>query len=338
MRTPWYRWNLMLAAVAATGVLALLAVNVLSDPYLVLHTSSLRPGTMTNERYNKIEHVLANPRRYDAFLVGSSVIGVFDPHTAERLRPGHRYYNLGVFSGTPADAHRMLLTLARHGVTIREVVLGLDFFPFAEATDSTHPSFRQHPLVTGTPAWRYRLAYLLQASFLHAANKIVHHLAPQPVIEFDFANGGNWRAPHWEQAIQAGQTIAAAAHTQGAGDGSAGVTWVPARFEELAALVEWLQERDTTLYAFIHPAHPRQREIVGAAGLREFRTRIRRILPGVVDFTDTRTLAEQRHYFYETKHYRPILADIVMQRLWGEEPTGSTLRLARVTPSAQPRY
>ena len=111
MEKAWTRWSTTVVSIAVAGMLGVGAMNYLVDPYEIFGTSKLRPGVTVNDRYGKIEHLLANPGRYNGLILGSSVMGVFNPSVADQKLPGHRFYNLSYFGGTPEEALNTLKAL-----------------------------------------------------------------------------------------------------------------------------------------------------------------------------------------------------------------------------------
>ena len=55
------------------------SINMLVDPYQVFKILKIPNGHTSNERYNKVGHLIKNPTKYNAYLMGSSKIGLVNP-------------------------------------------------------------------------------------------------------------------------------------------------------------------------------------------------------------------------------------------------------------------
>lgn len=312
----------------AAAVLLLVGFNLLVDPYDVLRTSALRPSVALNERFNKVAHLIAQPRRYDSFVIGSSAMGGYDPADLERLRPGARYYNLAVFSGGPSDATRMLRAIEASGVHVREVLLGIDVFTYTEATEIRNPSFEHHPAVTGESAARFWIRQLLTASFYPGMWKLLDNLRGESPIRFDLGTTGRWHATAYDARIASDEDafVRAMHKTNGREPAAARRAWAERRFAELAELARFLEERGIRRMVFIHPWHASERAKLRAEAMAEFRARIRAIFPEVSDFSLEEGISREARFFYDPKHYRPPVARAVLTKLF----TGRTESLAEL--------
>lgn len=313
-----FRWNLAVFAGLVLSVLLLVAMNYIVDPYLVFHSDVMRPSVTSNERYNKVEHLLNNPGRYDSFMIGSSLMGVYDPDVANALRPGHHYYNLSVFSGTAVDEFEMLSALHAHGQEIREVIIGIDAFPFKAVNDTNRDaSMRHHPVVLGKSTLNYFGGYLFVSSFRQSLAKLVDHNLPEASFKFDFNDTGVWQLLAYEKRIQTDPVTYAAEMFKKPLPVTADVAWVDGRFGELEKLVEWLQEHQVRVFAFIHPFSQQQQNTMTAESYNEFRRRVHAIIPSIVDFSGREDITGNVALYYEPKHYRPGLAAYLLAQLLG---------------------
>jgi len=313
---PWRKWSTFVAFSVFVIVAGIVSLNVFVDPFSIFGVNVGRHGFTPNERYNKVEFLLTNPGDFDALILGSSRMGVFDPTTLERHRPDRSYYNLGLFAGTPNDAYRILATLFDNGIEVNEVLLGLDVFPFTEATPITDPATRHHPAVLGVSRLTYFSSYLFIPSFLPAFSRLRHQYSDQPDIEFDFEGSGRYVLSKYDRLIAVDH--AEYIRSRFSLDGpplSGSLLWVDRRFDELARLVDFLSKNQIDSFVFVHPQHHAQMSTISERDYEEFLRRVRQIVPDAVDFNRFSEITNDDSLYYDIKHYRAPVAEFILDVL-----------------------
>lgn len=141
-----YLWQM--GGIGAALLLAVLAFNLLVDPYLVF-------GTPRWQGINGIKHgFLRNPRIAKAYSVTR-----YKPHTVilgtsrteSAIDPGHPFfggqpaYNLAFSGGSVYEMYRYLQHVSAIG-SVRRVVVSVDFFQFKQETQWLSPDFSEDRL------------------------------------------------------------------------------------------------------------------------------------------------------------------------------------------------
>lgn len=119
--------------ISALSLLPVMLYNFIYDPYFVLRHDVKSMRILPNERWVKTRHLLNNPDKYDALLLGSSRVSQIPIDYMNRVS-GRRYYNMTLMAGVPTDYVQILTMLMKHKVGIRKVVIGLDYYSFEGAT------------------------------------------------------------------------------------------------------------------------------------------------------------------------------------------------------------
>lgn len=322
--SPWWKWALSVATGVILIVAGIVSLNILVDPFSVFGINNGRHGFTPNERYNKAEFLLSDPTMFDSFILGSSRMGVFDPADINRLRPGRRYYNLGLFAGTPKDSYQILSTLIDHGAQVNEVLLGLDVFPFTEATDSNDPATRHHPQVLGVSPASYYSNYLFIPSFLPSLSRLRHQRAPKPDIAFEFRGSGRYVLTKYDRLIAEDHSAYLSSRFQSSKPRLSGsLKWVDRRFGELSQLLEYLDQKGIKAFVFIHPQHHQQMATIIEQDYAEFVRRVRDIAPAVLDFNCYPSLTDDDRLYYDVKHYRAPIAQFILDSLINKPRTAS---------------
>jgi hypothetical protein len=118
-----------LLLLAVISVIPLLLYNIIMDPYGVLRKDYRHMWVCPNERVVKTDYILSNPGKYDSLLFGSSRVSQIPISVLDR-ETGDHWYNMTFVSGVVAENLNILKVFLRHGVRIKSMMIGLDYFSF----------------------------------------------------------------------------------------------------------------------------------------------------------------------------------------------------------------
>ncbi|MBN2158460.1 MAG: hypothetical protein JW807_03620 [Spirochaetes bacterium] len=118
-----------LILIGVISVLPLLAYNVIVDPYSVIRKDYSSFYICPNERFAKSDYILQNKKKYDGFLFGSSRVSQVPVSVINRAT-GRNYYNMTIVSGVVSEYLKLLKFFLDRGVTVKSVLVGLDYFSF----------------------------------------------------------------------------------------------------------------------------------------------------------------------------------------------------------------
>jgi hypothetical protein len=304
-------WNYWIASTFLIGGMLVAAFNYFVDPYEVFGHSYLRSGYAVNERYRKVEHLLRGDDHHDAYILGSSVMGVFDPDTASRLT-GHSFYNLSFLAGTPKEAFDVLRVLKREGRPIKEVLIGIDFFTFYERPKGVAPMVRPHPLVSGESRASFFGYYLFASGLWQGSTRLAHNFEDSPSIFFDVDGSGMYHLYGYEKDRLADSVKYSQTHFMVNSWSGTEVQWIDERFTEFEALSHWLDKNKIEAKFFIHPFYRTTRETISERSFLQFKDRVIKIRPDVVDFSMALDIIENLSWYYDKRHYRGTVADMIM--------------------------
>ena len=305
-------WNVFVACAFLLGGLAVVMFNYFVDPFEVFGHHYLRSGYAVNERFRKVEHLLHDNVSYDSYILGSSVMGVFDPSVASRLS-GHSFYNLSFLAGTPQEAFDALRALKRNGKPIKEVLIGIDFFTFYERPPkSGAPAYRPHPAVSGESWPSFYGSYLFASGAWQGLTRIAHHLQPDPSLYFDVDGTGMYHLYEYDRMIASDYPRHIQEHFPPNAWNGVDIHWIDQRFTEFAELCKWLDDNQIEARLFIHPFYRDTLSTISDASYLEFKTRLLKIRPDIVDFSVARDITQDTHWYYDKRHYLSRVADMIM--------------------------
>ena len=311
-------WLILVLSTVTVFVVLMGASNLAFDHYQVFqHISLSKPPINANQRFNKVHYLDQHRGRYHTWLVGSSRMGHF-PIEAVEAYTGPGVYNLNLFSGTASDYLTLLMYLKTTGHPMVEVILGLDLYPFFIPPDLTRPDFRHHPNVTGESRFAFYSDYFFQTGFVYLLTEAGYYFGDDPPrYRHDFSNGryDPVRVIHRLNADPQAYWAEQYAKLDRQRDAFRNPPKRLNRDEvsDLTALVRWLQAQRIRVRAFIHPRHPAQDRLYTDDQKQLFQDRVQALLgPSLIVLPD---LALTDADFFDPMHYRPHVAETIIQQL-----------------------
>jgi len=313
----YIRWNRRIVIICLFLIMSQASMNYYVDPYQIFHSNQFVPSSTSNERFNKIEYLLRqldknkDKDKPNAFLLGSSRMGVFHPHWFNT--PGRRFYNLSVFSGDTKDSLQMLIFLKKKGLTPKEVIIGIDLFPFIEKQRLRPASLQHHPLVVGKSYFSYYLKHLFSSSFYQSTLKIQQHYGERS-FSFDYTTG-QWSLAPLERQMKINLEKYQQRFFKPSTLPPMKVNFQSKRFMELKQLNTWLLTNNIKARYFIHPFSHLHQQRFTANTFARFRRKIKDLIPNVLDFSTKTEWTHNITNYYEKKHYRVSLAKELATKL-----------------------
>lgn len=306
------QFNRIFLVLFSLMVTALVAVNVILDPFGVFGTSSLPYGPQSNERYLKIDALMRREEPPELLFFASSRSGMTDPEWITE-RTGLTAYNLSVFSGKPEDMQLLYRAYRRFSPPPKQIVVGLDVMAFMLEPPSADLAKRHHPSVHDRGPIGYWADYLTSPSLIASLDRVVS--SDEPHITFDFTKG-TYALVGYERKIAENH----AAYIASTFDSWRPVTGDPHLDQtQVKILIEWLDELrvdGVEPKVFLQPMH------------RQWKERMAALIPpvrelvlsqhGSVDLIDVASGDDT--VWYEQRHYREPVARNVVQALFPERP------------------
>lgn len=285
-------------------LLALLVIpfNALLDPYNVFHWNSVRDnGVEPNKNYIKTRFVLAHKDQYDSYLFGSSRAGFIDVS----LLPEGKWYNFSYSEGLPAEQYETLRALILGGEIPERVYLSLDNISYL-----VDPAYHENQL--------YRKEYPYEGSLKDKFYFFVSYLDTVTTIEslsvveeyegdtkalrermyttgcedlnLEKAFDESQTAPYWADYYE---------------------PRIDEAIEEIRKIVELCDEYDIELTVFTNPLYITTYEKAVEKRYLDFLEQLAYVTP-YYNFSSYNEISMNSKYYYETSHYTPEAAAIIM--------------------------
>ena len=332
-------WKLALVA-AVIAAWSLPIWNVVVNPYQIFKAKyaigDRYSSSTTNERFLKVEYLINEAKasspnsheaitgqinnesagkkgggnnlvaNHDAFIVGSSIMGLVDPALVNRYFPDRRFYNLAFLAAKPDEILATLQGLKRKGVMIKTVVYGLEPIAFTDIK-SYGPAYGLHPETSGESRQRVLFDYLFASSLLDGFSRLITGISGKPSVRYDIEGTGRYYLERYDREI--GQDHGAFIRKQFPADAKPvkAPPWIESRFENFRKLARWLKDEKIEGRFYLNPLHPHVAEAYGVERLAEFKQKITESsgVEGVSDCTDLLQGNDVNQRFYDYKHFRP---------------------------------
>lgn len=282
--------------------LLVLPLNLCVDPYNIFHAANIRDnGVEPNKNYIKTKFILDHQDEYDSYLFGSSRAGFID---VSKL-PDGSWYNFSYSEGLPAEQCQTLQTLISHGEIPKQVYLSVDNISFL-----VDPAYHEEQLYRkafpydGSIADRIRFfsSYLDSVTTLESLSVIRSYDGDtkglrermystgcenlELDVTFDESSTEAYWADYYEPRIDEA-------------------------IEEIRELKELCDANDIQLTVFTNPLYVTTYERSVSKGYLDFLEQLAQVTP-FYNFSSYNEISMNSQYYFETSHYTPEAADIMM--------------------------
>lgn len=310
--------------------------NVVVNPYQIFKAKysigERYTASTTNERFLKMEYLLneakarspetpgaiagrinsgnetGNPssrRLPDAFIVGSSIMGLVDPEQVNRHFPDRHFYNLAFLAAKPNEILASLQALKRGGVPVKTLVYGLE--PIAFTDSKTYgPAYWLHPEAGWQSRQRVVFDYLFAPSLSDGFSRLVTAIGGLPSVRYDIEGTGRYVLERYDREIKADHDSFMRRQFPADARPVVAPPWIESRFEDFLKLVQWLKEEQVETRFYLNPLHPYVANAYGENRLAAFKAKIAGITgQGIEDCTQLLNSEDVNQRFYDYKHFMP---------------------------------
>ncbi len=279
--------------------------NYVFDTSGVFNKDFSEPRVEPNQHIVKMQYILDNPAKYDAYCFGSSRVGNID---LQKINSGYSYYNMTYSEGLPAEWLDDIRIMIKNGVSVKQIMLGIDDFSFRADPRSHESQYLRIPY--GKVGWKTYMVYLLKKP-----SNPFHDNASMSV--FDIYDSGRPLHPQADEKIEAD----VAAHVEDSkfekGSPYRG-NRIRQTMAELKEIKDIADANNIQLIVFINPINLMTYRENNLEEFDEFKRELAAITD-YYDFSGRNDITANNYYYYETSHYRPMVGDMIVRRMF-EEP------------------
>ncbi len=295
--------------------LIFLPMGVGLDPYNIFHWNCIRNnGVEPNKSYVKMMNILKDPEKHDSYLFGSSRAGFFD---VSKMDDGD-YYDMAYSEGTPGEHLQNLKDMLDRGVKIKNVTMGVDDISYF-----VDPGFHEDQLYRKPFPWDgsltdkagFYLSYLDLITLSQSVEVIMKHKNTDPEY------GQRLLATGTENL-----SIAPDFHYD-----KTDATWSDYYYpreeslDEIREIVELCRDNDINLRVFTNPLNGYTYEKDIANGYIKFLHELAFVTP-YYNFSGFNDVTLDMSNYYETSHFSPEVADMIIDRLYNDRGDAGLLK------------
>jgi len=309
------QFSLLFLCLTLFPVYLIVGYNIWNDTSGLFSTdfSMLRPEP--SQHFIKMRYLLENPDKYDAYCFGSSRVGNID---LKKISDGHRYYNMTYSAGVPAEWRDDLQLLLHHQVTIRKVLIGLDDLSFREDPAPHKKDLLRIPYQENNVATYLTFLSRMPSKPYRFADEDVYHYSI-----FDIYDSGRPLHDVPDARIEADPE----AHRQKVANLAASMDYpsyrqgkqspyrIPQALDELQEIKSLCDKNGIELIVFINPHSVHEYELTTSDQFEEFRRGLAKITD-YYDFSGFNKVTSNDYYYYEISHYRPMVGDMMIHRIF----------------------
>ncbi len=290
--------------------------NIWLDPFGVINANMAQQKTEPNQHYLKIKYCIDNPQKFNSFLFGSSRVGKID---VTKIPDSNKWYNFTYSEAIPAETLEDLKTLLNNKVKIKKILIGLDEISYLISPESHESESLRKSYKNRIDPYLYYLflkpSYSMYLSIKNADSSKFYSEGTYKVIY----NSGSFPPNKKDIYIEKNTKI----HES---DSIFNMPyWSPLYKERINKSIKEINEIDmlckTNKIEVVYFINPIYEVTYTEAVSHNFLSFIKKLSSTITfyDFSGINAITSNRLNFYETSHYRPLVGDKIIQRIFNSE-------------------
>ncbi|HOW35840.1 MAG TPA: hypothetical protein PL155_05440 [Candidatus Omnitrophota bacterium] len=303
--------KIFLIAVFPLGSLAI--YNYTLDPYCVLGKDPRYNNIEPNIHFLKRNYLKKNKNKYDSYIFGSSRISNIDV----KKIPGGVYYNMYYSESIPPEELEDIRWMIKEGFVIKNVLIALDDFSF-KIDPKGHGSktlYRRPPPGNLLEDFNFYLSYVFAQPDFKILKSVLKKNKDGESTLYDLYDTGEFLRPHVDKRIEKdipghikSSTFLETTHYGG--------DRIKETVKIMAEIKEICEKYNIGFKFFINPLHKTTYFDNDIDQLNKFKRELSRV-SGYWDFSGLNSITTNNYYYYETSHFRSMVADMVIARIFG---------------------
>ena len=313
---------LLKIAVIALSVVMMVLPTLYFDTFNVFHWKNIRfTSAEPNNNFIKTQYIIRNPKKFNAFVFGSSRVGNIPPDCLPQETDcvPLRWYNMTHSEGIPAEHFQTVRTFLKNGVKIDMIMLGFDNIAmYASLAQHERQLLRIPFQVYEKNAFHFYALYLKSKTARSIVKEVSRYNAAENKTEserfYDWGGSASnfvlTENPQMERYVSEHE---GKEFTQ------------KDAYKDIAAIAELCRENGIALVLFTSPLYETTYRDAAENGYFDFL----RSVAGVGEFYNFSSLnsyTTNPQYYFESSHYRPALGLLVEQVLFGTDEEREEIR------------
>lgn len=292
------------------------------DTFNVFHWQHIRfTSAEPNKNFVKTQYIIHNPKKFNAFVFGSSRINYIPPDALPEEADGKplRWYNMTHSEGIPAEHLQTVRTFLKNGVKIDMIILGFDNIAMYASVGQHERQLLRIPFqVYEKNAFRFYVPYLKNKTARSIVKEVSRYNAAENKTEserfYDWGGSASdfvlTENPQMERYVS---------------DHDGKEFTQKDAYKDIAAIAELCRENGIALVLFTSPLYETTYCDAAENGYFDFL----RSVAGVADFYNFSSLnsyTTNPQYYFESSHYRLALGLLVEKVIFGTDKERERIR------------
>lgn len=309
----WLRGSILLIISFMVIVVSLM---YWSDTYSVAHTNRIMFYTEPNTKVLKVDYILKNIKKYDSFIFGSSRVGAINP---TKIKNGN-YYNMTYSEGIPHEHLLNIKLFIKSGIKIKNLLIGIDDFSYKVSFEKHQQQglTKSHYLATDTNKLIYLKDNFMRfplgedrshikkkllkskGMFMTDVSKQTENLLKKEVDPKDYNISTHLNDPIFNKPTQYIGNL------------------IDTTIEDIKKINEICISNNINCKFFINPIHKTTYDYLDKKQFERFKNKLSQVVE-YYDFSYVENISENNYYWHETSHFRGIVGDMIIDRLFNEQ-------------------
>ncbi len=283
----------------------MIVIPIAIDPYNVFHADCIRDnGVEPNTNYIKMNYILKNPDKFDAFLFGSSRVGAI--HT-EKIADVN-CYNMTYSEGIPQEHLANLKTLLANHIVPKRVYLGVDSLSYA-INPKKHQT--EHSRISYEYAKEHPIDFLTLYFDPYTALKsleITRNYVSQPGYTERFYNLG-WWCDYGRESLINKDNVNTVVYEY---------SYVDDVIQSIAEFTDLCEENGIELVVFTNPMHY-TKYYDSWSTYKDFLEKLASVT-NFYNFSGLNDITLNHNCYVDTSHYNAETGDLMLEYMAGQIP------------------
>ena len=313
---------LLKIAVISLPVVMVVLPTLYFDTFNVFHWRNIRfTSAEPNKNFIKTQYIIHNPKKFNAFVFGSSRVSNIPPDCLPQETDGVplRWYNMTHSEGIPAEHLQTVRTFLKNGVKIDMIILGFDNIAMYASVGQHERQLLRIPFqVYEKNAFRFYVPYLKNKIARSIVKEVSRYNAAENKTEserfYDWGGSASdfvlTENPQMERYVS---------------DHDGKEFTQKDAYKDIAAIAELCRENGIALVLFSSPLYETTYRDAAENGYFDFL----RSVAGVgefYNFSSQNSYTTNPQYYFESSHYRPALGLLVEKVLFGTDEERESIR------------
>jgi hypothetical protein len=314
------KWMIIVLSTLIFNISIVATVNYVVDPFNIFQSNFLKYKMQMNERYVKVDYIEKNHEKYNAYLFGSSRIGVVNPKIIEQYVPNSKFYNFTLSSANLHDDLMHLRYFIKEKYRLNTLYLQIDLDDMNHyGQDESDYLCKLHPHITNESDKMYYVRYLLGFFPLNIRTKIETNIFKKLKKEY-WMESGIWTLSESEKQLNENPKKYV--------KGEKSFHFKPRRtiqyttgkksMDALQEIINLCKKNQIKLYIFTAAHNHRKMDTFILKDYNKFLRNISKIT-SFYDFTGYNSVTKNDENYYEMSHYRPKVGILMAAKIFDDK-------------------